>query len=275
MIGELLYNKRLIVGLILFLIPLLLGTIGPYFYPKDPYERSMCSECPPSEEHLLGTDARGYDILAQIMEGILTSLYVGFLSATITMTIATVVGVIAGIKGGSIIDEVLMFIANIFMIIPSILLAILIAAYIRVRSLEVIALVMAIPAWGGWSKAIRSAILSLREREYIYLSKMAGYSDIRLAFEDLLPNLASYIIIAFMTNFAGAILTEASLSFIGLGPTKGITLGKILFWAMQLGALRRGVWWWFIPPGAIIIMICVALMLISTGLDEVFNPRLR
>jgi len=275
LIKQLLYNKRFIAGLILFIIPFLLGVFGPIIYPKDPLEEGACMECPPSIEHPLGTDTFGRDILAQIMHGTLSSLYVGFLAASITMAIAVAVGSIAGIKGGSKLDEVLMAITNIFMIIPSILLAIIIAAFLRQRSLELVALVMAIPGWASWARAIRSAILSLREREFIYLSKMAGYSDIRIVFEDLVPNLATYIVVAIITCTSAAILGEAGLSFIGLGPTVGITLGKMLYWAMSVGAYRRGLWWWWIPPGAVIVMICVSIMLISTALDEILNPKLR
>ena len=108
LIKQLLYNKRFIVGLTLFIIPLLLGILGPIIYPKDPLEGGTCIECPPSIEHPLGTDTFGRDILAQLMHGILSSLYVGFLAAILTMVIAVVVGSISGIKGGSMLDEVLM-----------------------------------------------------------------------------------------------------------------------------------------------------------------------
>ncbi|MDN5338627.1 MAG: peptide/nickel transport system permease protein [Thermotogaceae bacterium] len=117
--------------------------------------------------------------------------------------------------------------------------------------------------------------MSLINREYVYLSKLAGYSDLRLAFEDLVPGIATYTFMSFILFINGGIMGEAGLSLIGLGPTKGISLGIMLQWAVLMEAVRRGLWWWFVPPGAAIVAITSSLLIISTAMDEVFNPRLR
>jgi len=247
-------NKRFIAGVSVFLLIVFIGLIGPLLYPVDPLSFAGPMEMPPCGRYPLGTDTYGRDLLAQILVGTRTSLYIGFLTALIAISMGTIIGASAGIKGG-IIDEVLMSITNVVLAIPSILLAILIASYIKVRSIEVIALLLGITGWPWYARAIRAQLMSLREREFVYLSKMAGYRDIELAFKDLLPNIATYTFMAFVLYINGGILSEAGLSIIGVGPTKGISLGLILQWASLMEAVRRGLWWWFVPPGAIITAI--------------------
>jgi len=270
----LLTNRRFVVGIALFLAVVLTGVIGPLLYPVDPLSFAGPMETPPCEKYPLGTDTYGRDVLAQLLVGTRTSLYVGFLTALIAMAIGTVIGAAAGVKGG-LVDEALMAITNVTLSIPSILLAILIASYLKVRSLEVVAAILGITSWPWYARAIRAQLLSLREREFIYLSRMAGYSDLRLAFEDLLPNIATYIFMAMVLFINGGILGEAGLSIIGLGPTQGVSLGLMLQWATLMEAFRRGLWWWFVPPGVMIVAATSSLMIVSTAMDEVFNPRLR
>lgn len=117
--------------------------------------------------------------------------------------------------------------------------------------------------------------MSLKAREFMYFSKMAGYSDLRIVLEDLLPNLAAYIFMAFVLLMSGAMIAEAGLSMIGVGITKGTSLGIMLYWAQVLEAVRRGLWWWFVPPGAVLVALASSLLMISTALDEYFSPRLK
>ncbi|HDI31559.1 MAG TPA: ABC transporter permease [Thermofilum sp.] len=267
-------NKRFIIGISIFLLIVLIGLIGPLLYPVDPLSFAGPMEVAPCRRYPLGTDTYGRDLLAQTLVGTRTSLYIGFLTALVAISIGTIIGTLAGTKGG-IIDEILMSITNVVLAIPGILLAILIASYIKVRSVEVIALLLGITSWPWYARAIRAQLMSLREREFVYLSKMAGYRDIELAFKDLLPNIATYTFMAFVLYINGGILSEAGLSIIGVGPTKGISLGLILQWASLMEAVRRGLWWWFIPPGAIITVVTSSLMIVSVAMDEIFNPKLR
>ncbi|HOJ92604.1 MAG TPA: ABC transporter permease [Dictyoglomaceae bacterium] len=267
-------NPKFIVGITIFIIVVLMGLVGPILYPKDPNAFAGIPERPPCKEYPLGTDTYGGDLLAKLLNGIRSSLYIGVIVALISMTIGLLVGIFSAIKGG-VVDEILMAITNVVLTIPSILLAILIASYLNVRSLEVIALILGVLSWPWFARAIRAQLMSLSNREYVYLSRLAGYGDFRLAIEDLIPAIATYTFMSFILFINGGILGEASLSLIGLGPTKGVTLGTILQWATLMEAVRRGLWWWFIPPGVVIVALTSSLLIITTAMDEVFNPKLR
>lgn len=243
-------------------------------YRVDPTEMTWDMEQAPSSTHPLGTDTYGRDILAQLLYGIRSSLYVGFLAALISLVIGTIVGTFSAVKRG-ITDDLLMSFTNIVLTTPSILIAILIASYLDVRSIEMIAVILGLFQWPWFARAIRAQLMSVLSREYVYLSKMAGYGDFRLIVEDLIPTIATYAFMSFVLFINGGIMGEASLSLIGLGPTEGISLGIILQWSVMMDAIRRGLWWWFVPPGIAIVAVTASLLIISTAMDEVFNPILR
>jgi len=266
--------RKLDVSLGILLTILALGFIGPYFYPVQPTVVAGPLEAPPSQRFPLGTDAYGKDILAQLIAGIRGSLQVGSLAAAIALLIGVTVGLVAGYKG-KITDNLLMMLTDIIFMLPSILLMILIAAYFKWRDPLLVSLIIGVTSWPWVARAVRSQTMSLRSREFVNLSRMAGLSDIHIIIRDVLPNIASYIFMAYVLLMSGAMIAETGLSMIGLGTTQGLTLGNILFWAQVLEAVRRGLWWWFIPPGAILVAMASSLLLMATALDEYFNPRLR
>lgn len=274
MVKPLFKSKKFMVGFSIFLFFLFLGLLGPSIYRVDPMEMSWNYERPPSASHPLGTDTYGRDILAQLLNGIRSSLYIGFLAAIISLSIGTVIGTLSAVKRG-VVDDLLMAVTNIVLTTPSILIAILIASYFRVRSIEMIAIILGLFQWPWFARAIRAQLMSVMSREYVYLSILAGYSDLKLIIEDLIPTIATYAFMSFVLFINGGILGEAALSLIGLGPTKGTSLGIMLQWAVLMEAVRRGLWWWFVPPGVAIVAITASLMIVSTAMDEVFNPRLR
>ena len=274
MIRPLLKNKKFVFGISIFLIFLLLGILGPTFYKVNPTDSTWDIEQGPSSRHPLGTDTYGRDILAQLLHGIRSSLYIGFLAAIISLIIGTLVGSLSAVKRG-ITDDILSAFTNIVLTTPSVLIAILIASYLRVRNMEVVALILGLFQWPWYARAIRAQLMSIMSREYVYLSIMAGYSDLKLVIEDLLPTIATYAFMSFVLFINGGIMGEAGLSLIGLGPTQGVSLGLMLQWAVLMDATRRGLWWWFVPPGIAIVAVTASLMVISTTMDEVFNPRLR
>lgn len=267
-------SKKFIIGLSIVLFFILLGIFGPMIYRADPTEMTWDMEQAPSSTHPLGTDTYGRDILAQLLYGIRSSLYVGFLAALISLVIGTIIGTFSAVKRG-ITDDLLMSFTNIVLTTPSILIAILIASYLDVRSIEMIAVILGLFQWPWFARAIRAQLMSVLSREYVYLSKMAGYGDFRLIVEDLIPSIATYAFMSFVLFINGGIMGEASLSLIGLGPTEGISLGTILQWSVMMDAIRRGLWWWFVPPGIAIVAVTSSLLVISTAMDEVFNPKLR
>lgn len=267
-------NRTFLTGFTLLCIVLALGLIGPYLYRVDPFAALGPQEAPPSREYPLGTDFYGRDVLAQFLHSIRSSLYVGLITAIVATLIGLAIGLISGFLGGRV-DSVLMGFVNIFMAIPSYFLALIIAATTPVRSLELVGTFIGVTSWPWFARAIRAQVLTLREREFLYLSKMAGYSSVRIAFEDILPSIASYVIMSAIIFMGIGIGGEAFLTMIGLGPSRVITIGIMLFWAFAMEAHRRGIWWWWVPPGITLITIMTALYLINMGLDEVFNPRLR
>ena len=273
-IKDLFKIKKLDISLLVIFAILFTGLFGPLIYKRDPLAMRYPPERPPNRVNPLGTDSYGRDILAQLLYGIRTSIYIGVIAALIALSIGVIVGSIAGIKGG-IIDNILMAITDIVLVLPSVLLMMLIAAYFKYRSPMLVSLIIGVTSWPWVARAIRSQILSLKSREFVYLSKMAGLSDLRIVIGDLLPNMAAYIFMAFVLLMSGAMMSEAGLSMIGVGVTKGVSLGIMLYWAQMLEAIRRGLWWWFIPPGLVLVALASSLLMISTALDEYFSPRLK
>jgi len=273
-IKDLFKIKKFTISMILILSTLAFGYLGPYIYPINPNRMTFYPESPPSPTNPLGTDSYGRDMLAQIIHGIKSSFEIGATAAIISLAIGVTIGAIAGFKGG-LVDEILMLITNVILLLPSILLMLLIAAYFKYRSPFLVSAVIGITSWPWVARAVRSQALTLKEREFIYMSKIAGLTDLRIIIEDILPNMASYIFMAFVLLMSGAMLAEAGLSMIGLGLTEGTSLGRILFWAQMMESVRRGLWWWFVPPGAVLVVMTTSLMLVSTSLDEYFSPRLR
>ncbi|MDK2869290.1 MULTISPECIES: ABC transporter permease [Pyrococcus] len=224
--------------------------------------------------HILGTDKEGKDLYAQLVYGLRTSLWIAFLAAIIGTLMGITIGFVSGYKGG-LVDEILMMFVNIMLVIPSIVLLILVAAYLEARSPEIQALIIGLTNWPWVARSVRAQTLSLKNREFVHLSKIMGLGDLRIIMEDILPNMISYIFMAGILQVSGAILASATLDFIGLGPTTMVSLGVILQKAIMHNALQFGWWWWFIPPGLFITLIITALFFVNLGLEEVFNPRLR
>lgn len=273
-IKELFKIKKLIVSLSIFLGLILLSVFGSILYPVDPLSVVGPPERPPSSAYPLGTDNRGRDVLALVIHGIKNSLYIGLIAALMALCIGVVIGVLSGYWGG-LVDSSLMLVTDVILVLPSILIMMLVAAYLRERNPIFVALVIGVTSWPWVARAVRAQMMSLKAREFIYMSKIAGLRDIRIVFEDLLPNMASYIFMAFVLLMSGAMIAEAGLSMIGLGVTKGISLGIILYWAQLFESVRRGLWWWFMPPGACLVALAASLLSLSTALDEYFSPRLK
>jgi len=272
-IKMLLRNTRFVVGLSIFISLLVFSCIGPILYPRDPLSTANPPLKSPSSEYPLGTDAAGRDLLATLMYSTRVSLYVGFLSAAI----ATILGVIAAmfsVAFGGIVDNIVTAIISFLLSIPTTLLALVIAFYMPVKSYEVIAIILGSTMWAGFARALRARLLSLKE-DFIILSKISGYSSLRIIFEDMIPSVASYIMVFFATHIDDGIVGEATFSLLGLRPSEGYSLGLMIRDANASGAILRGIWWWFVPPGIILILLILSMTLISTAIDEIFNPRLR
>ena len=266
-------DVKLGLGLFLTLSIVLFAIFGRYF-TQDPRNYDNPTFAPPSAEHLLGTNNLGADVLAQMAEGARGSLLVGVTAGFIAVVLSLLFGIVAGYLGG-FVDEILSLITNIMLVIPGLPLVIVIASYMETRSMWIIALVLGFTSWAGSAVVLRLQAKSLRTRDYVAAAKVAGERTHRIVLVEILPNLLPLLAAMFLSAVVLAILSEAGLSFLGLGPSGAITWGTMLNQASQHNAFHVGAWWWFLPPGALIALLGCGLSLINFSIDETINPKLR
>jgi peptide/nickel transport system permease protein len=268
-------NWKLSVGLSLIVGLTLFSLIGSIFVDYDQTKVGAGPfNSPPTAEYLFGTDNVGRSIYALIVHGIYPSLKVGIIAGLIGTTLGVVMGILAGYYGGAA-DTTISTFADIFLTIPALLLLIVLASYVRTTTIEFTALVIAIFAWAGPTRLMRSQTLTLRERPFVPLAKLSGQNDFEIALKQILPNLLPYIMAGFVGAVSGAILALVGIQILGLGPLFTPNLGMILQSAYLGAAIFRGMWWWWLPPTIALMIIFISLFLISVALDELANPRLR
>ena len=226
----------------------------------------------------LGTDNFGRDVLTELVKATGVSLQIGLVAGTIATLIGLTLGLLAGYIGG-LVDDIIMFFTNLFTVIPSLVLLILISFSIGQdkRGAFTIAVVIGLTAWFWTARAVRAQVVSLRNRDHVNLSKLSGHSLVYIIVADILPYIASYVIMALILQISLGILAEAGLSILGLGPrtTEVPTLGLMMQWAMIYQAQILGKWWAYLPVVVTIALITFSMNLMNTGLDQVFNPALR
>ena len=269
----------------------LLGTEGAVIAAKDPVSGTLqeagsipqsayvnVGQVPNVRVLPLGTDNFGRDVLTELVTATRVSLLIGLIAGLIATSIGLVIGLISGFIGG-LVDDSLMFVTNLFIVIPSFILLILITFSIGQdkRGAVTIAIVIGLTSWVWTARAVRSQVISLRNRDHVNLSRLSGHSMTRVILRDILPYIMSYVMMAFVLQISAGILAEAGLSILGLGPrtTEVPTLGLMMNWAMIYQAHILGKWWAFFPVILVIALIAFSLNLMNTGLDQVFNPALR
>lgn len=270
----LLKSPKFLVGFTLLILLLLFVFIYPKINTEDPLEMVAMSFEPPSEEFVLGTDTFGRDVLLELTYGTQTSLYIGLIAGLIATGIGVLFGLFSGYKGG-LFDNVITTFTNLFLVIPSFIILILISVSLDSRSAFTIAVIIGITSWPWTARAIRAQTASLRTRDYINIAKISGYGDLKIMIREVLPYIASYVFMAFILQLASGILQEAAISMLGLGPFNTISLGIMLNWAMMFEAPAAGAWWAFVPTTMIIASITFSLYMMNTGMDEIFNPKIR
>lgn len=228
----------------------------------------------PSWDHPMGTESNGRDMLAVLIVGAPRSLRVGLIAAGIGMLTGILLGFMAGFMGGWV-DNVIRTLADSVITIPSLAVLIVISAYVRSVSVENMALLLAIFAWPGPTRLIRAQVLTMRERGYVQMARLSGASRFDIMFKEMMPNLLPYLAASFTGNVSGAILAATGLEALGLGPTRIPTLGMTIFYAIRAAAILREMWWWFGLPIVLLVIIFTGLFLMTVGLDEIANPRLR
>jgi len=226
----------------------------------------------------LGTDNFGRDVLTELVAATRVSLQIGFVAGIIATLIGLTLGLLSGYIGG-LVDDGIMFITNLFTVIPSFVLLILISYSIgqEQRGAFTVAVVIGFTSWVWTARAVRAQVISLRNRDHVNLSKLSGHSLVYIIFADILPYVASYVVMALILQISSGILAEAGLSILGLGPktTEVPTLGLMMNWAMIYQAPVLGKWWAYFPVLVTIALITFSMNLMNTGLDQIFNPALR
>lgn len=269
-------HRKLTVGLTIMGILVLFSALGPlYVDTSDAQPMSALPAHPPSRDLPFGTDDQGRNLLAVAVVGLPLTLLVGLIAGSVAIVIGTILGMTAGYVGGPV-DVVIRGLSDVLLTVPGLVVLITIAASIEgVISVELMALVVASLAWMWPTRTIRSQVLSLRERAYIQMAKLSGMKTHEVIFFEILPNLLPYLAASFVGSVSAAILASIGLEALGLGPQNEPTLGMTIYWATTFNAVIRGLWWWLIMPIALIVMVFISLFLISAGLDEIANPRLR
>jgi peptide/nickel transport system permease protein len=270
------HNPKLLVGFLLLLFLLGLAVIGPVFVDvSQANPMAVAPDMAPSTKYLFGTDSQGRNLLALMIRGIPLTLRVGLQAGAIGLGIGIILGFVSGYAGG-VVDTVIRSLADIMLSVPGLMVLIVIAASIKgLISIQAISLVVASLAWMYPTRTIRSQVLTLRERPYVEMAKLNGMSSRQIIVRELLPNLLPYLGASFVGAVGSAILATIGLEALGLGPQHEPTLGMTIYWAIFYSALLRGLWWWWAAPVGVIVILFTALFLISLGLDELANPRLR
>jgi peptide/nickel transport system permease protein len=228
---------------------------------------------PPSKEFWLGTDDNGRSVLTLLIHGSRISLFVGLLATAISMVIGTLMGLMSGFFEGWP-AKVLFRITEWFLVIPFLPLALILASVLG-RSLMNIALVIGVTSWPGTALLIRSQTLSIKERPYLDRARILGAGRWHLMSRHVLPNVMPMVFANTTLTVAIAILTETTLSFLGLGDPTRVSWGSMLEDAFSVGAMTTEAWWFIVPPGVCVVLVVLSFTLVGQALEEIFNPRLR
>ena len=274
LLTQLLHNRKALIGVTILVIVILLAIFAPLLTEYSPVKRVGRPHQPPSLEHWLGTTRLGYDVFTRLLYGARVSLAVGFGAGLLITVIGTVLGIIAGYKGG-VIDEVINFFTNMILVIPNLPLLLVLAAFIGQASPLVIAIILGFTSWAWGVRVTRSETLSIRQRDFVKSAEMLGEPSWRIMAFEIFPNLISIVGINFIGSVIFAVITEATLEFLGLGDPNTVSWGIMLYNAQNSSALSVGAWWDLLSPCLALALLGLGLALINFAIDEVANPRLR
>lgn len=266
-------NRQAVFGMAILLVFGLVAVLGPWLAgPVDPVGANR-PLLPPSAEHLFGTDRAGRDLFLTNLWAARVSMLVGIIASVISMVIGTAIGITAGFQGGAS-DSWLMRITDFFYVLPTLVLALVLAAILGPSLVNVI-IVIAITSWPSTARVIRAQTLSIRERAFVDRARAYGSGNLRIMRRQVLPNVFGLVLANTTLTVAIAIYLETTMSFLGVGPRDTFSWGRILEEAFSAGALTLGLWAWFIPPGLAVVLVVLAFTLVGSAFDEILDPRLR
>ncbi len=265
-------NKARTAGIAILALFAFFAVFATWIAPHDPWQfgRAFLS---PSSTNLLGTNDVGQDIFSELLYGARISLTVGFAAGLLAVTLGTLIGLLAGFRKG-FLDNLLMSVTDVFLVIPTLPLAILVSVYLG-PSMWNIVMVIGLLGWPATTRVIRSQVLSVRESGYVESARALGAGDFWIMRHHVLPNVLPLVIAKFVLTVAMAMLMEASLSFLGLGDPIDKSWGMMLRYAFLRGGFVGGMWWWYVPPGLAIGLCILGLTLISYSIEERSDPRLK
>ena len=269
-------NPSLIVGLVMLFGMLFLVGIGHLIWDTEMFRPlSTPTRLPPTGEHPFGTDTQGRDLLAIAILGTPLTLRIGLIAGTVAIGLGTVAAFLSAYYRG-VVDGAIRSIVDVGLAMPALLILILVRINVgRELSTDEMGLAIGLTSWVFPARTIRSQVLVMREQAYVELSRLSGTSGMGIIFKEMMPNLIPYITASLVASVAGAILASIGLEAIGLGNFSQPTLGMTIYWNIQFSSITLGMWWWWVPPLVAIVIVFVSLFLISSGLDEWSNPRLR
>lgn len=274
LLAQLLHNKKAMTGLVVLAIILLVAILAPWLTEYSPVKRVGRPHQAPSWDHWMGTTRLGHDVFSRLVHGARVSLAVGFGAGLLITVIGTVLGIIAGYKGG-VIDEVINFFTNMVLVVPNLPLLLVLAAFIGQASPLVIAIILGLTSWAWGVRVTRSETLSIRQRDFVKSAEMLGEPGWRIMLFEIFPNLISIVGINFIGSVIFAVITEATLEFLGLGDPNTVSWGIMLYNAQNAAALSVGAWWDILAPCFALALLGLGLALINFAIDEIANPRLR
>ncbi|MCG9628145.1 ABC transporter permease [Vibrio mediterranei] len=267
-------NPKAAVGILIVTTVCLMCIFAPLLTDVLPDARVGRPHQAPGAEHFLGTTRMGRDVWAQVLYGGRVSLMVGFVAGTFVIIMAMIVGIAAGYFGG-VIDNILSFTTNLFMVIPSLPLMLVLASFLDQVSPLVIAIIIGATSWPWGARVLRSQTLAIRNRDFVHAAEVMGETKPRMLFAEIMPNMMSILASSFIGTVIFAIMTQATLEFIGLGDPLAVTWGGMLYNADQTSAIRIGAWWEIMAPSVALASVAIGLALINFSIDEISNPKLK
>lgn len=284
-------DKTVIVSFLIVMFFLVAALLAPWIAPQNPYDLMaidiMDSGLPPmwmdegEARFMLGTDEQGRGIFSTILYGLRTSLAIGTLSVILQMVIGVVIGLLAAYYGGWL-DNILMRLADIQLSFSTLMVAIIVSALVRVslgaeffsaHALVILVVIIGIAEWPQYARTIRSSALAEKEKEYVEATKVMGFTPLRIMFRHILPNCLSPILVISTVQIANAIMSEAALSFLGLGmPPEKPSLGSLISNGYEY--INSGEWWITLFPGLVLVTLVLVINLLGDWLRDVFNPKL-
>jgi len=269
-------NPALVLGLVLLTVLFLFAVIGAYV--TDANDAQPLAAKPllkPSADYPFGTDKLGRDLFATIIAGIPLTLRIGLLAGLIGLGIGTTLGFVSAYYGGWV-DTIIRGVVDVGLTVPGLMVLIILAISFSGRlNVNNMALIVAVLAWLYPARVIRSQVLTLKQRPFVEVARLTGMSGLEIIFLELMPNLLPYLAASLVGAISSAILASIGLEALGLGPVDSPTLGMTIYWAILNGAVINRWWWWWAPPILVISLLFNGLYLLSMGLDEIANPRVR